>query len=364
MKTLYYIKTTLKGMISNGVVTVSYFILFPILIACFMGFFQGMAHESPLTLKPVDITIIDEDKSNMSKELVNLLETDNIKEIVNLVDEKPDAEIIIKKGYEENVLSLNKGNIVINKKVDNMKMTIDTLKVILDKYHQKLYVSIKGGDIKALDNLDNEAIIENVMIDAVKTDNPYKKMASSMIGFVITMLIFTMIQSGYADISMNLEKRIIAAPITRLQYLFYDTAALVVYVFIIITAYVMFFRIAGLSFNGNFLALCILIILSTILVVAIAKGISTLFGAKYGKIVGSVIFALPLISGEIFVGEANKIAVLTPTHYLNNAFSIYNTSGNLDGCGKWIAIVIIISLIVYTLAVIKAWISGVKKVCN
>ena len=37
MKVLYYIKTTLKGMLSNGVVTIGYFICFPIIIRCIYG---------------------------------------------------------------------------------------------------------------------------------------------------------------------------------------------------------------------------------------------------------------------------------------------------------------------------------------
>ena len=50
MKLIYYTKTTLKGMVSNGAVTLLYYILFPVLLAAFMGFFQKTLMDSPLKL--------------------------------------------------------------------------------------------------------------------------------------------------------------------------------------------------------------------------------------------------------------------------------------------------------------------------
>ncbi|GAA0776945.1 ABC transporter permease [Clostridium subterminale] len=363
MKALYYVKTTLKGMFANGVVTIASFILFPILLACFMAFVGSTIDGNPLKLKALNIQIIDKDNTETSKRLVELLESDDLKEVVSIVDKKPDVELVIKEGYEENILYLNKGDIIINKKVEGMGMSTDTLKVILDRYHQSLYVSIAGGNMESLDKIMESSVIEDITIDTLKTNNPYEKISASMIGFVVTILILTMIESGYSDISINLDKRINATPITKLQCLFYDTIALIVYVFIIISAYVIFFRVAGLSFKGNILDLMLLILMGTMLVVSMSKSISTIFGPKYGKIIGSIIFILPLLSVEIFMGEGNKIALLTPTHYLNNAFNLYNLNGNLEGCGKWILIIFTISIIIYSAAVIKEVIQGRKKVC-
>ncbi len=113
MKALYYIKTTLKGMFANGVVTIAYFILFPILLACFMAFFNNLNDENPLKLKALNVQIVDEDNTENSKRLIELLGSDDLKEVVNIVDKKPDVELIIKEGYEKNVLSLNKGDMYL-----------------------------------------------------------------------------------------------------------------------------------------------------------------------------------------------------------------------------------------------------------
>ena len=49
---------------------------------------------------------------------------------------------------------------------------------------------------------------------------------------------------------LNLDKRINSTPITKLQFLIYDTIALFVYAFIILSAYVFFFRIIFYNFHN------------------------------------------------------------------------------------------------------------------
>ncbi|GAA0126513.1 ABC transporter permease [Clostridium sp. CTA-19] len=364
MKLFYYIKTTLKSMIANGSVTILYFILFPIVLATFMGFVQNTNNDNPLKLKPVDAQIIDKDNSDVSKGLIELLNSKEMKDIVNTVETKPEVEIIIDKGYENNILSLNKGSITINKKVEEKGLVTNTLKSILDKYHQNLYVELSGKDKESLNKIIDESIIESIIIDTPKESNSYEKMAASMIGFVIIMQAYTLIQSGYADVSINLGKRIGATPISEIEYFFIEYVASLVYVFIILSIYVMFFRMLRISFLGNFAHLIILILVGTILSASISKCISTLFGAKYGKIVGTLIFMLPIIGGELFGIKANKAGIVAPTHYLNNAFSLYNLNGNLQGCGKWLAVTLIGSIIMILIAIVKIIFHGRKKRCS
>lgn len=363
MRGIYYIKTTLKSMISNGVVTIAYFILFPILIAAFMAFFQDQVHENPLKLKDIKVQIIDEDDSEMSSKLAEVLKGKDLKEFVNVVNKDADIELVINKGYEKKLLALDKGNIVINKLEDGRELAIDTLKTILDKYHENMYVAISGGNTLELNNISTQSIIDEITIDKVEGANTYEKIIASMLGFVISMLMFNLIQSCYLDISINLDKRINSTPITKLQYLIYDTLALFVYAFIILSAYVFFFRIVGLSFQGKLLDLIIILLTGTTMVVLVAKSISYVFGAKYGKVIGSILFIIPLISGEMFLGEGNKISILSPTHYLNNAFSIYNSTGSIDGTGKWLLIILGVSVAMYLAAIIKASIKRGKSVC-
>lgn len=82
LKLFYYTKTVLKGMLSNVVITVIYFILFPVVLAAFMGFFQNSVKENPLKLSTIKVAIIDNDKSNMSRDLVSFLKSDEMKELI------------------------------------------------------------------------------------------------------------------------------------------------------------------------------------------------------------------------------------------------------------------------------------------
>ncbi|WP_195987406.1 ABC transporter permease [Clostridium sp. D53t1_180928_C8] len=361
MKLWYYMKMNFKNMFATGVITIAYYILFPILLAGVMGFMQGTLHDSQLKIKSVNTKIVDYDNSEMSKQLVSFLEGNELSEIVNIVDKKPEVEIIINKGYGDDVLSLNGGEIIINRESEKKLATITTLKSVLDRYHQGIYVSLSDGNTLQLNNTTN-SIIKNISIDSKEGATEYEKMSASMIGFIITMLIYSLIKAGYMPVSMNIDKRLNSTPITKVELLIIDSICLVAYIFIILFAYVMFFRILGISFTGEFLSLIILILLGAMLVVGIVKCISTLFGAKYGNLIGVILFTLPLISGEIFLGEGNKLAVATPTHYLNNAFSLYNLNGNLEGCGNWLIIIIAIVGITFMLAFLKEWILGRKRI--
>lgn len=353
MRLLYYIKTTLKSMVSSGAITLVYFIGFPIILAGFMGFVQNTAHDTPLKLKSLNIQIVDQDNSGMSKNLVDFIKSDDMKDIVKVVDSKPEAEVIIPEGYEKNLLLLNKSEVIINKKEEGYNAITSTLKIILDKYHQSIYVSLSGGSSEELNKIIGTSIIDEEIIDIPKTANTFETTVASMLGFVISMLIFSNIQSGYTDISMNLDKRVKSAPLTRVQFLLYDASALLVYSFIIIAGYVLFFRFAGMGFEGNIISLMLLVLIASILVVGTVKLIATLFGAKYGRILGGLVFILPIVGGEVFMGKGNNVAFLTPTHYLNNAFTLYNLNGNLEGTGKWILIVLVVSLASFLIAMIK-----------
>ncbi|CDM70406.1 putative membrane protein [Clostridium bornimense] len=364
MKTFYYVKSTLKSMVSSGAVVLSYFIIFPIIMACFMGYFNNLTNENPLKLSVLDVKVVDNDSSEMSKKLVEIIKGKDLKELIKVTDKDSDVELVIDKGYEDNILNKNKGSITINRKTEEKEVATNTLKTILDRYHQNLYISLSNGNVEDLDKFFDTQIIDNIKIDTMKTNNMYEKYAASMIGFVIVMLIMIMAQGAYNDKSVNIENRVNVAPVTKIQYLFYDTLAHIIYVFIIITAYVIFFRVTGLSFKGNILDLLVLVSTSTLLVVFLCQTIITVFKAKYGKIISYIIFFIPVASTEMFSLKGNKLTIISPTHYLNNAFTLYNLNGNLSGGWKWIFMILAIAIIIYSLAIIKAIISGRRKLCN
>ena len=198
MKVLYYMKTTLKGMFANGLITIAYFVLLPVILAGVMGFMKSSTHDNPLKLKKVTVSIVDEDKTKMSKSLIDFLKSEDMQELVTISDEESNCDLIIKEGYEKNLTSLNKGNIVIKKNNNERKTAIETLKVILDKYHKSMYVGISGGSQEDLERLNDNKAVESIIIDVEENISSYKMMSSSMIGFVVTMLIYGLIEGSYS----------------------------------------------------------------------------------------------------------------------------------------------------------------------
>ena len=363
MKLFYYTKTTLKGMVSNAAITVIYFILFPVLLAGIMGFFRNSFNENSLKLNTLKISIIDNDNSNMSKNLVSFLESDEMKELIEVNSKDNDVEIVIPKGYEESVLSLEKNEIKINKLEDGFTNSTNTLKTILDKYHQGLYISLSGGAIEALNNITGKSVIENININASKTSSGYEVLSSSMIAFVISMLIFSLIQGNYAEVSRNIDRRIVSTPISKNEYFYYDSFALLIYSAIIVSGYVFFFRIAGISFTGNLFPLIVLILISAILIVSMSKFVYVLFGALYGKVIGGLIFILPIIGMESFTGEGNALKVLAPTHYITKLFNVYNLDGSFNSNIKDLIFIVLLSAVLFGIAIIKVALSKEGRKC-
>lgn len=364
MKLIVYLKSTLKGMFANGAVTLAYFVLFPVIVAGFMGFIQSSAHDNPLKLKKVTVQITDEDNSKMSTSLVDFLKSKEMEELVQIEEgEKVNCKLIIPKGYESSILSLKRDEIQIIKMDESRDTAIDTLKVILDKYHKSTYVGVSGGSQEELDKISNTKVVESKIIDVKENMSSYEKMSSSMIGFVITMLIYGLIQSSYSKISVDLDNKVMSTPITKLSLLIYNTAAYFIYSFIIIMAYVLVFRIAGINFSGSILSLTSLALVSSLLVTTLSVCVISLFGPKYGKVVAVVLFMVPIASMEMFSGVGNALAVLSPSHYIIRGFTMFSLNGNLVGVEKYIGIILAISVGLFIVASIKEILSKEGKKC-
>lgn len=361
MRLYMHLKITFKGMIKNGAIIGSMFILFPIILAGFMGFINDSVGSNPLKLEQLDIRVIDEDNSSASSALINLLKSDDMKELIEVTD-SGDADLIISKGYEESLLAKTNNKIKIIEK-EKGHMVISTLKVILDKYHKTLYVSMDGGNIENLNNIISADVIEDTLIDYKEDMSSYEKMASTMSAFIISMLIFTFIQGSYVDISKNLDRRIMATPISRVRYFIYEYIAIFCYSFVLLLCYTMFFRFTGIAFKGNPLSLVAIIATAAFLVSSLSKFVYYIFGEKLGKVVGMALFILPIVGMEMFSGKVNFISKLAPTHYISKAFEMFNLNGNIAEVQNELLLILGASFILFIIVFIKESLSRGAKRC-
>ena len=353
MRTMYYVKTTLKGMFANGIITIAYFVLLPVILAGVMGFMQGSTHDNPLKLKKVTVSIVDEDKTKMSQSLIEFLKSEDIQELVAISNEDSNCDLIIKEGYEKNLISLNKGNIVIKKNNNERNTAIETLKVILDKYHKGMYVGLSGGSQEELEKLNDNKAVESTIIDVEENISSYRMMSSSMIGFVVTMLIYGLIEGSYSKQSVDLANKIRSTPTSRLGLLISDLATNFIYCFIIMSVYVLFFRFTRVNFTGNIFSLTLILGVSSLFMSTISIMVLSLFGPKYGKIVGVIMFLIPVASMEMFSGVESILSSFSVTHLIIKVVNWFTLYGTLKGVYSSILILFGLSVIFFIISMIK-----------
>ena len=349
MRLLYYIKTTLNSMYSQALICLASFILLPAFLAGFMGFLENSTGENPLEYNKLKVKIVDEDKSSTSKELIKFLKSSEMKNFIEIGDENK-SEIIIPKGYENLLLSQKSGEIVIKDK-DNRDVT-KVLKAILDNYHQNLLLSLQGESNEELNNLLSKETIENIVIDVDKSTNSYETYAVKLLSLVISMLIYNIILSGYLEPAKNLDKRMLSIPIKRSTYFIYDSIAMIIYSSIIIGGYILFYKAIGITFKGEIIPLLIIILVTSLFITALTKLILSIFSEKYGKVIGFILFTLPIVFGNIFMNGNGRFEKFTPIYYPSKLFNYYTLHRNILGIESILLTLLLIGVVLFIIGFI------------
>lgn len=354
MRLINYVKATLRAMISNISVTLLYYIGVPLLLAGVMGFMQKSLFENPLKLERIEVKIIDEDKSNRSSQMITFLNSEELKEIINTEPEKDkySADIIIPRGYEESVTKGDKNPIVIKQK-DSGDFKLKTLKSVLDNYHENIYLSASGENLEELNKIYSESSIITKAIDKGRTINSYEYYASSMISFVFAMLMYGVINSTFMKPSLNLEKRVMSMPLSKAAIFNYDFVAYLIYSLILVVGYTLVYRVSGISFQGNLGVLLLISISSCFLIVSISYFVIEIFREKLAKIVALILFAIPIIGGGTFTNTSSKLAVLSPTYYINKVYENYVMTGGLQGATSYILGILLVGVVLYLITLSK-----------
>lgn len=364
MKILINVKTTLRSMVATGVITIAFFILFPIALAGFMGFLESSTSDG-LKLNVIDMVIEDQDNSEMSKELVTFLNSDSLKDIVSINDktEKDTSKLVIPAGYGEDLMSQKKNNITVNCNNSDDSTAINVLKIVLDNYHQGIYGAISSGDTDKLQAISAQSAIEsqNIMVDKEDKKEMY---AVLIFEFVVSMLLYTLIEGSYAKESKALAARLNATPISFNELFLCDWVSYLVYTFIIMTAYVTVFRITNIAFQGNIFMMLGLISMASLFITSMANGIVKLLGEEIAKVAGIILFILPVVGMKMFTGKGNIISKFAPTGYVVKAFESYFITGNINEAYKYIFVILGVSLLITAMVLVKGVIvERRKKIC-
>lgn len=340
MRLIYYLKSNLKVMKSTLLSQILYYMLFPLVMAGVFTLTETMGKNTEIKLKETTIQVIDNDNTEMSKEVLNLLKGEGMDEIIS-VDEDGKNKLIIEKGYEDNILEGKEGKIALKVEDGKNVQTLETLKVVLDKYHQNLYIAVNGGENIKENNIP--VVKEEILENDVK-ENTFKRSITGMIGFIIIMLIYNLIVAQHMEVGINLGKKIKSLPVKKNTLYFYEVIGTIVQTGIILGAYIFLFRLTGIAFTGNLTHIIELIFITSLFVTGVGMCISYLFGKKLSKLAANL-FLLSFIAGaETFGGIGKGIGIVSMTEPIDKLFINYNSFGNILGCEKLVAIVVIVSI--------------------
>ena len=357
MKLIVYIKTTLRNIISSLPLTIGCFVLFPILLASGMYFLMNGLDNEDTKVKIVEFQIVDNDKSDYSKSLILMLKTDELKEYIK-ISKNSENKIIIPKGYENTFNKNDEHNVIIKQKDADVVSQI--VKSCVDNYNNAVALLGQTDNQEIVEKALKTNTVENETIKNKQSKDSSQLIITSCFGFVISMLIMGFTLGNYKPESKNISLRNESLPITKMEYLLYESSSTIVYSFIMLISYVLVFRIMGKAFTGNLALISLVVLLTSILIASISSCVVTLFGEKVAKVLGMILYILPLASGEMFTGEATKLSIATITHYINRLLiDISNNSFNL--LSKDNLIILSIAFGCFILAIIKIKVCEVKR---
>lgn len=292
------------------------YIIFPVILCAAMGYFQKDEYRPTTKINKINIQVVDKDNTNSSKQFVEFLKSDSLKELFN-IKQKADYVLIIPEGYENNLVNLKKDTITVNEKKRDSGYDDYIIKELIKEYGLQLtQVSTISKNITNMSVNDKEKLFNEVIGDinsisqkralkgnivkAKRTLTSYENEAASMMTYIVFMMILGFIASHYTDKENGSFKRIVSTPITRFQYFNLTLVSFFSVSFIYGLLYILSMRVSGMGFIGtNPILLTAVLIAQSIFITFI----SGFFVAFFKKNVANTIIVI-LMYAEIIFGGA------------------------------------------------------------
>ncbi|NMB07256.1 MAG: ABC transporter permease, partial [Tissierellia bacterium] len=138
MKFKAFLKLTFISIMKNLPNMLLTFSIFPIFLGLIVGYFQKDYFTPSVETPIMSISILDEDNSNQSKNLIDFLNNEQMKQIIKTDEEEAKYELIIPKGYEASLLNNGESNIEIHVKKDGSVRRAEILGDIIDRYNEEI----------------------------------------------------------------------------------------------------------------------------------------------------------------------------------------------------------------------------------
>ncbi|WBW97065.1 ABC transporter permease [Oceanirhabdus sp. W0125-5] len=382
MKLKAFVKVAMISIIKQFPIFVFVFMVFPIALGVIMSYILSDSFTQPSNIKPIMITIKDEDNSKASKTLIEFFNSNEMKKIIEIKEdgEKIKLEILIPNGYENSLMSLKEFNIEINEKDSGTKRSSTIISGLLDKYNEEIsyqYLIKRNIDNKDISqqekeelfqNINNEiksvysaSLIEGSIIKTRKNFTSYEYYSITFLGFLFIMLIMTLASSQYIETEIGISRRIMSTAITRTEYFNYGLVSIYIMAVIFNLLYVFGYRVMGLSFKGSIPLLILITFVQSILVTAVTGFFMAFFKKKSGTIVMNTLLIYQIVAGGMFMSQDSirdnvflrTLGKYSPDVLINKAYKNFLIYNSLESTKLYLCLIIIVAILFYIVSLIK-----------
>ncbi|MEG0296211.1 MAG: ABC transporter permease [Clostridium sp.] len=343
---LVYLKATLKSLIKSTPINLVFFIGLPVFLTMVMGFVNDSS-ENPIEIEARNVIIEDNDNTQSSSDLKSFLSSTNLSSLITITDNKEEAyaSIIIPEGFEKSLINNTNSNIEVVELKDKYLLVM-TLEEVLKNYLNSYY----SGDLTSI--LSTQSITTEY-IEPVVAENSYAFYSSSMIGYLIAMLIMTLAGGGYNSEELGLSKRIYASPKSNLQIFLESFIVSLIQSFVLLMGYLLFFKISGISFSGSFPLLLLIAVVCCFTVTSISTVITAFCKKKYGMIIVNSLFFLHIAVGNVFIDFGDNLSKLSPLSSSQSMFHNYVYNGSLESIKSSLLITLGMGIVLFVLSLVK-----------
>lgn len=368
---------TIKGIVVQWKQILLMYCIFPLLLATAMGYFQRDIFKPETSIEKINITVADKDNSASSKGVMQLFNSEGIKDLFNVTGDG-DYVITIPEGYEEGILNLRDVNVIVDERERESRSNELIIKAIFEQYGKHLTQNILiSNKIDSMDVTDKEKLyediissinksasstaIKNSLVKGERTLSSYENQAAALMTYMVIMMIMGCVAGHHMDLENGSFRRLISTPMKKTTMFNLNFATFFTATFTYGLVYIITLRAAGYAFMGVSPVNIGAILLGQSLLIAACAGLMTaFFNKKNANIVLIIVMYYQILFGGVFIPlkdiTSKAFMFLTrfsPGNVISSAYRsviLFNSFNKISG---YLLIMLLASIAAYVISILK-----------
>jgi len=381
MKLFAFIKSAYKSTVKNFLPLLFTFSIFPIILGLITGYFNQHMFVPSVNMPIIPVKIVDEDRSEESRNLISFLESEKMKKVVEIREEGEEEYIItIPAGYEKSLLDNEKIPVKIDVSDNGSTRQGSILAEMIDKYNEERHFSLRiQQNIEGKFNTEREkqelyqniygkfsniyanSLIENIIITTRKSLTSYEHFSITFQSYMLLVAILSLINGEYLIRENEIYSRIMAAPITETEYFNCNLVSSYIFVILFNLLYVLTYRLLGLSFTGSLSLLIIIVLVQSLLGTVLSALLSSFLDKRLALGIVNALIVIKLIIGVTYgplsrIGDgvlANIVDKYSPDALIVNTYRNYLIYGDFSSIKFGLLSMVLVSMVIYAISFVR-----------